>query len=130
MSLRTCAANDCKTRFEPYSIDQVYCSSRCRIRMGVRAHRNRLKCGGGDDGGPGGRQRALFPKPALVKSKPPKPTPVPQPVLFETDLLATHGGAVEYGENGSVSDKNRYSVTSGIRKPSESAPALEPPEAA
>jgi CGNR zinc finger len=130
MSLKTCAANKCTERFEPFSIEQIYCSHRCAVRMAVRAHRARKRFGGGDPDGGGRRQRTLFPKPALVKSKPPKPTPVPQPVLFETDLLATHGGAVEYGENGSVSDKNRDSVTSGIRKPSESAPALERPEAA
>jgi hypothetical protein len=87
MSLKACAADKCNNRFEPYSIDQIYCSPRCRTRMGVRAFRNRLKHGGDDDGG-GGRQRRLFPKPALLKAKPPKAAPVAEPTLFETDLLA------------------------------------------
>jgi CGNR zinc finger len=108
MSTRTCAADDCKMRFEPYSIDQLYCSPQCGNRMRVRRCRSKKRYGG-DDGG-GGRQRRLFPKPALVKGKPPKHTPVATPNLFETDLLATFGGGVEYGSDGSVSDKNRYYV--------------------
>jgi hypothetical protein len=79
MSLKTCAADKCRdpetgkpVRFQPYCIDQIYCSDRCRIRMGVRAHRNRLKHGG-DDGGPGGggkrRQMTLFAKPESVSAK-------------------------------------------------------------
>ena len=54
---------------------------------------------------------------------------MPEPTLFgddESGLLATFGGAVEYGQNGSVSDKNRYSVKSGIRKsPTPVSPAAD-----
>jgi hypothetical protein len=113
MSLRTCAADNCKKRFEPYSIDQVYCSHRCGTRMRVRMFRHRNRYGGDDDGG-GGRQRRLFPKPLLAKAKPPLSERRPkQDALFpanQTDLLATLGGAVEYREDGSVSDKGIMSM--------------------
>jgi hypothetical protein len=116
MSTRTCAADGCTTRFEPYSIDQVYCSHRCGTRMRVRLHRQR-KCGGGDGGG-GKRQRSLFPKP-LPKSKPPKPVPVAEPTLFGLDLIATHGGTLRYGADGSVTDNDPFQVLRKAgRKPS------------
>jgi hypothetical protein len=74
----------------------------------VRRFRARKRYGG-DDGG-GGKQRALFAKSVLAKAKPPKPAPVIEPNLFESDLLATFGGGGEYGRDGSWSDKNRYYV--------------------
>lgn len=85
--------------------------------MRVRRLRERKRYGGGDDGGGGGRQRRLFPKPALAK--PPKPVPVAEPTLFGSDLLATLGGAVEYGQNSAspIRDYFRYSVKSDPRKP-------------
>ncbi len=90
------------------------CDTReCANVLRVRRCRARKRFGG-DDGG-GTRQRRLFPKPLLTK--PPKPVPVVEPTLFETDLLASFGGAAEYARDGSVSDKNRYSVKSA-RKPS------------
>jgi hypothetical protein len=81
----------------------------------VRLCRARKRFGGDD--GTGGGQRALFPRVAAVKGKPPQSAPVPEPTLFENDLLATFGGAVLYAEAGSVSDKNRYSVKLETRPP-------------
>lgn len=88
MSLKTCAADKCSERFEPYCIEQIYCSDRCRTRMGVRAHRDRLKHGGGDDGG-GGRQRRLFPKQSVSakRVKPPRPETAP---LFTMSANGRH----------------------------------------
>lgn len=126
MKQLTCAADGCQTRFEPYSIDQVYCSPKCAVRMRVRRYRERKRCGGGDDGG-GGKQRRLFPRPMLAKAKPPKPAPVAEPTLFEADLQASLGGAAVYGSDGSVSDKNRYSVKSDRKPPKTQA---LPPSAA
>jgi len=115
---RTCPV--CQTKFDPVVAWQVCDTQRCKNVLGVRRFRAR-KRHGGDDGG-GGKQGALgFPKPMLAKAKPPKPARVPAPRLFPDDsggILATFGGAVEYGQSGSVSDKNRYSVKSD-RKPSK-----------
>jgi hypothetical protein len=122
MKQLACAADDCLARFDPYSIDQIYCSPQCAVRMRVRRCRARKRAGGGDDGG-GGRQRRLFPKPVLAK--PPKR--VPEPVLFPDDaggiLLATFGGAVEYGQDSvcPIRDHTGYSVKR-TRKPSASVP--------
>ena len=116
-SKRTCPV--CETKFDPTVDWQVCDTPRCTAVLKMRRYRARKRCGGGDDGGGGSRQRALFAKTAHAKAKPPKPAPVPAPTLFETDLLATFGGAVEYARNGSVSDKNRYSVKSDTRKPSK-----------
>lgn len=126
-----CAADGCQTRFEPYSIEQVYCSPRCRIRMNVRALRNRRKYGGGDDGG-GGKQRRLFPKPMLAKGKPPRPTPVVEPTLFEGDLLATIGGSVEYreGEDCPRPIRNIPGIMLTRRKPSRGVLEAGEPHAA
>jgi hypothetical protein len=104
MSLRTCAADKCRdpetgkpVRFEPYNIDQIYCSDRCRTRMGVRAHRNRLKHGGGDDGGGGGRQRRLFPKqPVSAKRvKQPRPETAPLFGMSINGMYEKHLGPLE-----------------------------------
>lgn len=101
----------CEAKFEPLVEWQVCCTPEHGVVLRMRRYRERKRCGGGDDGG-GGRQRRLFPKPLLTKGKPPRPVPVAEPTLFETDLLASFGGAVEYGRDGFASDKNRYSVKS------------------
>jgi hypothetical protein len=119
-SKRTCPV--CREKFDPIVDWQVCCTPDHAVVLRMRRYRARRRAGGGDDGGGGTRQRRLFPKPLLVKTKPPRPAQVHEPTLFETDLLATFGGAVEYAGDGSVSDKNRYSVKPG-RKPSGSAPA-------
>jgi hypothetical protein len=122
MKSRTCAAAKCAKRFEPYCIDQIYCSDRCRTRMNVRALRDRRKHGGDPDGG--GRQRRLFPK--LLKTKPPQSAPrVPEPTLFETEMRATYGGSVEYGKDGSqrpISTIRSLTLNRTNRKPSTSVP--------
>jgi hypothetical protein len=106
-SKRTCPV--CETKFDPTVDWQVCDTPRCTAVLKMRRYRQRKRCGGGDDGG-GGKQRRLFPKPLLTKAKPPKAAPVAEPTLFEADLLASFGGAVEFGGNGSASDKNRYYV--------------------
>ena len=108
LAKRTCPV--CHVKFEPVVEWQVCDTPRCTAVQKMRRYRARKRCGGGDDGG-GGRQRRLFPKPSLVKAKPPKTAPVPEPTLFgESDLQASLGGAAEYHGDGSVSDKNRYYV--------------------
>ena len=96
MNHRVCAADDCKTRFEPYSIDQIYCSTRCRVRVNVRALRDRRKHGGGDDGG-GGRQRRLFPKqPVSAKRvKEARPETAPLFGMSINGMYEKHVGPVE-----------------------------------
>jgi|SRR5579864_4880987 len=103
---RTCPI--CQVKFNPVVEWQVCDTERCSSALRMRRFRERKRCGGGDDGGGGGRQRQLFPKPVLAK--PPKVEPAPAPTLFENDLLASFGGAVEYAKDGSVSDKTRYYV--------------------
>jgi hypothetical protein len=97
MSLKTCAADKCSERFEPYSIEQIYCSTRCRVRMGARARRARLKHGGGDDGGGGGRQRRLFPKqPVSAKRvKQPRPETAPLFGMSINGMYEKHLGPLE-----------------------------------
>lgn len=118
---RTCPV--CQTKFDPVVEWQVCDTPRCTAVLKMRRYRARKKFGG-DDGGGGGRQRRLFPKPMLVK--PAKLVPVPQPALFETDLLATIGGSVEYkgGEDSPRPIRNIPGIllTSGRRKPSASVP--------
>jgi hypothetical protein len=94
MSLRTCAADGCKTRFKPYSIDQVYCSHRCGTRMRVRRKRDRDRCGGGDDGGGGKRQMALFSKPSVSakRMKPPRPETAPLFAMTPNSMHEKHMG--------------------------------------
>jgi hypothetical protein len=92
---RTCPI--CQTKFEPVVEWQVCDTRKCTNVLNVRRFRARKRCGG-DDGG-GGRQRRLFPKPLLTKAKPPKAAPVAEPTLFETELHATLGGAVEYSQD-------------------------------
>jgi hypothetical protein len=118
---RVCADPKCRTKFSPVAEWQIFCSDRCRNRVKVSRFRARQRYG--DDDGPNGgkRQRCLFPGGLKAKAKPRKPPRrVPQPELFppaNAGLVATFGGAVEYGESGSVSDKNRYSVKLAGRKP-------------
>jgi hypothetical protein len=123
MRLLTCAADDCTETFEfdPVNPLKKFHSVQCQTRTRLRRWRKSKRCGGGDGGG-GGKQRRLFARPVLAKAKPPKHAPVAEPTLFETELHATFGGAVEYGQPGSVSDKSRYSVKSAC-KPAESVPA-------
>lgn len=96
----------------------------------MRRYRAR-KRGGGDDGG-GGRQRRLFPRPMLAKAKPPKAAPVVEPTLFEADLLATLGGAVEYraGEDSPRPISTIRSITLTRRKPSRGVLLSEAKDAA
>ena len=103
----------CQNKFDPTQAHQICCTPTCSNVRRVRLFRARKRFGG-DDGG-GGRHRApqlgLFPK--LAKAKPPKPARVPAPRLFPEDeggLIATFGGAVTYGQDGSVSDNSKYSV--------------------
>lgn len=119
-----CAADDCQTPFDPYSIDQVYCSPQCAVRMRVRRYRERKRCGGGDDGG-GKRQRMLFPK-TLPKAKPPKTAPVAEPTLFGADMLASIADSVTYreGEDSPRPISNISGILLTRRKPSASEPSL------
>jgi hypothetical protein len=132
MSLQTKqTCPECHHKFEPIVAWQEVCSERCGNRRRQRHFRERKRYGGGGPGGGGGRQRRLFPKPVLAK--PPRAEPVPAPTLFENDLLASLGGAVEYGEDsalGPIRDHNRYSVKSDSRKPSVRAAAAGAPHAA
>jgi hypothetical protein len=125
---RTCPV--CQAKFDPIVEWQVCDTRKCTNVLGVRRFRARKRSGGGDDGG--GRQRRLFAKPVLVKAKPPKSAPVAEPTLFETDLLATFGGAAEYLGDGFVSDNSRYSVkpSGELRKPAASVPDLQPTRSA
>lgn len=65
----------------------------------------------------------LFSRSAMHRRKPARSTPTlkaKQDGLFPEDgqtLHATFGGAVEYAGDGSVSDKNKYSVKSSRRFP-------------
>ena len=83
MESRICAADDCDVKFSPDDPRQVYHTPQCGIRQRVRNLRAKRRNGGpnGNGGGPNGG-----------------------------GLHATLGGAVEYGDSGSVSDKNRYYV--------------------
>jgi len=102
----TCAADDCTNEFTPQVGNREFCSERCAGRMRVRRYRERhkLKPNGG---GPGKRQRRLFPKALLAKAKPPQPERRPkQDALFpaeEAPRIATL--ALGYRDDGSVSDK-------------------------
>lgn len=113
--LRICAADDCDETFEfdPANPLKEYHSIQCQRRMRMRRLRNKNRTDGPSGGG---RQRRLFPNPPKAAKR----VRIPEPVLFPDDgasgLHATIGGAVEYGQNGSVSDKNRYSVKSDRRK--------------
>ena len=108
---RTCPV--CQTKFDPIVEWQVCDTRKCTNVLNVRRFRARKRNGGDDGGGPHGRraQLGLFPKPP---AKAPKLAPVPEPMLFPTSdgsaLVATFGGAAEYRQDGSVSDKNRYYV--------------------
>ena len=114
MSTRTCADPKCRAKFTPVAEWHIFCSKTCAVRVSVRRFRARQRYGDDGGGGPGKRQRCLFPAGVTAKAKRPKPPQrVPQPVLFPPEnagLVATFGGAVKYGEGGSVSDKNRYYV--------------------
>src|ERR1700691_4158346 len=93
----TCAAEGCTNpvEYDPLNPLKKFCSRQCGTRTRVRLLRERRRrAGGGPNGGGGRKQRRLFPRPLLTK--PPKSVPVAEPTLFETDLLATLGGAVEY----------------------------------
>jgi len=93
MEKRTCAANDCENEFVPKldeKIKQEFCSKRCGNRMRQRRFLERHRC----------EER---------------PTP-PGGGGDGGGLQATLGGAIEYGSDGSVSDKNRYSVKPGADK--------------
>lgn len=115
MNRLTCAADDCIETFDfnPVNPLKKFHSVQCGTRTRVRLKRARDRQKFGPDGGGGGKQRRLFPKPMLAKAKPPKPVPVAEPTLFESDLLAAFGGEAAYGQDGSVSDKNRYYVKLG-----------------
>jgi hypothetical protein len=95
METRICAADDCETTFDPKIPEQKFCSNRCASRVRVRRLRDR-------------RRHQNLPGPG---GGPPN-----------GGLLATLGGAVDYGQDGSASDKNRYSVKSNTRKPAQSVP--------
>ena len=89
MESRTCAADDCHKSFTP-SVDwEKFCSRRCANRIRVRNLRERE------------RQRHRRPDP---------PPPGGPPNGNGGGLYATVGGAVEYGGDGSASDKNVYYV--------------------
>jgi hypothetical protein len=107
MESRTCAADDCHKSFTP-SVDwEKFCSRRCANRIRVRNLRERE------------RQRHRRPDP---------PPPGGPPNGNGGGLYATVGGAVEYGGDGSASDKNVYSVKSDRRKPPKPIQADQPPE--
>lgn len=126
---RTCPV--CQLKFDPIVEWQVCDTQKCATVLRVRRFRARKRFGGDDDGG-GGKQRRLFPKPMLAKGKPPRPTPVVEPTLFEGDLLATIGGSVEYreGEDSPRPIRNIPGIMLTRRKPSRGVLEAGEPHAA
>lgn len=123
---RTCPV--CKTKFDPTCEWQVCDTRSCANVLRVRRFRQRKRFGG-DDGGPGGGQRMLFPKTAVAKAKHAKAAPVPEPTLFEAEMHATFGGAIEFygdAETGEETGLRPIRGTTGImltRKPVRSVQA-------
>jgi hypothetical protein len=100
MSTRTCAAANCIATFEldPLNPVKKFCSPQCATRTRVARKRARDRANGGGDNGGGGKQRRLLPRPLLVKAKPPKSAPAPEPSLFGQDdrnLLISGEAALE-----------------------------------
>src|SRR5579864_6444761 len=98
---RRCALPECGLEFQTDNLRKMHCSKVHANRHQVRLWRARRKNGGGNGGGDGGGGGA------------------PEPTLFDGQnpgLHASMGGAVEYGQDGSASDKNRYYVNWRRRK--------------
>lgn len=112
---RACA--NCQDKFTPRVDWQECCTSQCASALRQRRYRARHRKGGGPKGGGNGGGGGA-------------------PTLFDgldSGLHATIGGAVDYGRDGSASDKNRYSVkpASGRRKsPTHASQARKSPKAA
>lgn len=86
METRICKSADCRKEFEPINKRQEFCTHTCGTRERVR----RLR--------------------ARPHHRRPDPPPGGPPNGTGGGLYATVGGAVEYGGDGSASDKNVYYV--------------------
>jgi hypothetical protein len=83
MATRTCALDDCGVEFEPKLDNQIHCCRKHATLHRVRRLRARRRNNGGG-GGNGGPPNG--------------------------GLVATIGGAVEYGTDGSFADNSKYYV--------------------
>lgn len=92
MSFRPCAAVKCTNRFEPYLVDQLYCSPRCSARMRMRAKRERDRVGSGPDGGGGKRrsQLTLFAKESISAKRVKRPVQPETAPLFTMSMNGKH----------------------------------------